>query len=344
MNGDCSRGVLRQSDVPGDTTVWADVLYDGPVPDVPPDELRRIRGGYVGADEAGAGLSEEEARETLGDWDAALARYGEYDEVVFWFEHDLFDQLILIRHLHWLSTIAPGATRFSLICVGEFPGIPGFAGLGELNPAQLATLFPSRQPITDDQIRLGTRAWNLFRAPEPEGLLAFASNGSTPALPFLAGALRRYFEDFPSSGNGLSRSEAQILRVAGDGDLSPARIFAATSEMEERIFMGDLTFWGIMQGLASAPHPLITIEPQQSADFARSELLRGTRLTQGRVRLTPTGEDVLANRADHIELNGIDKWMGGVYLRTERHWRWDGARLIRVNSKLQTPNSKSRAD
>ena len=43
-----------------------------------------------------------------------------------------------------------------------------------------------------------------------------------------------------------------------------------------------------------------------------------------RLRLTDTGARVLAGDADHVTLNGIDRWIGGVHLRG-RHvrWRWD---------------------
>jgi hypothetical protein len=334
MNGDSARGTLRLSGIAGDTTVWADVLHDGPVPDVPPEELRRLRGFHIASDAAGGEYTESGVVQTLENWDEALERFADYDEVVFWFEHDLFDQLILIRHLHWLSGIDPAHTKFTLICIGEFPGIPGFGGLGELTPPQLASLFPSRQPITAEQIELGRRAWNLFRAPQPEGLLALVGNPATAALPFLDGALRRHFEDFPSSSTGLSRSESQILRAAAEGRSAPVDIFLTTQGMEERIFMGDLTFWTMMQGLAAAAHPLLTIAPQHTP----------LPIKDGRVRLTPAGEAVLAGRADHVALNGIDKWMGGCHLTTDRHWRWDGGRLIHVNSKLQTSNSKSRSD
>ena len=28
--------------------------------------------------------------------------------------------------------------------------------------------------------------------------------------------------------------------------------------------------------------------------------------------------------ADHLRLNGIDRWLGGVHLHGDRVWRWDG--------------------
>ena len=46
---------------------------------------------------------------------------------------------------------------------------------------------------------------------------------------------------------------------------------------------------------------------------------RGTPL-----RLTDTGARVLAGDADHVTLNGIDRWIGGVHLHgPNARWRWD---------------------
>ena len=330
LNGDSTRGNLEGSGVPGAVTVWADVLHDGPVPDLPPDEFRAARARHLASY---AGEPADEILRELQRWDAALERFGEHDELVFWFEHDLFDQLILIRHLHWLSGIERGNTRFSLICIGEFAGMPNFAGLGELSPLQLASLFPQRGAISQHQIDLGRRAWNLFRAPDPTALSNWIGSDDMSQLPFLEGALRRHLDDFPSTVNGLSRSERQILGATAQGHRAPTDIFVATQQMEERVFMGDATFWTIVRRMASVPNPLVTIDV---ADISTMPI------EDGRVELAPAGQDILSGKGDHVALNGVDRWMGGAHLTTARHWRWDGARL-HVNSQPPTPY-QGRAD
>ena len=56
-----------------------------------------------------------------------------YDELVLWFEHDLFDQLNLIQVLEpSRGSRSAGRSRSALICIGSFPGRPRFKGLGEL--------------------------------------------------------------------------------------------------------------------------------------------------------------------------------------------------------------------
>ena len=45
---------------------------------------------------------------------------------------------------------------------------------------------------------------------------------------------------------------------------------------------------------------------------------------EGEVRITDAGRAVLEGRADWNELDGIDRWLGGVHLQgKEAAWRWD---------------------
>jgi hypothetical protein len=307
--------------VGGSFSVWADVLHDGPTPgNLSADAFRQVRSRHLASR---FGQSEDAVREQLTAWDAALDGFGSHDEVVFWFEQDLFDQLILIRHLHWLSTIQRGQTRFSLICIGAFPGIEDFVGLGQLSPEQLQTLMPQRRPITSAQVHAGRRAWDLFREPDPERLQGWLHDG-VPSLPFLAGALRRHFEDYPATRDGLARTERQMLLSIAEGQDTFGGMFRAGQVMEERVYMGDATFWAILKGLAIGAHPLVQLEARASA-MDRPQVP----LMDIRVSLTGAGSDVLDGRADHVELNGIDRWMGGVHLTPDQCWRSDGEALVR---------------
>jgi hypothetical protein len=307
-NGDSTRLGLERSGVPGEFHSWHDVLHSGPTPaGLARDEWRRTRAAHLASgDPAGV----EWILKDYERGDAALARWREFDEMVFWFEHDLYDQLILIHHLDWLSRIDDrGATRFSLVCRDTY--------LGPLPPEAFMPLFERRQPIADAQVRLGREAWAAFCAPDPMWLETIVG-GNTSPLPYLAGALQRHFEDYPSTRNGLSRSEAQILEAVDGGHTAPGELFAASTRREARVFMGDSTFWTIVEGLATCARPLLLLDVRPRPD----------RLPEGSVAITATGRDVRAGRVDHVALNGIDRWMGGVHLTTARHWRWNGSRLV----------------
>ena len=315
LNGDCTRIILEQTGLPGDTVVWADVLHDGPAPyGLSADEWRELRAGHPGQ---GDPRRRSEFLEGLRRADDQMGRYADYDEVVFWFEHDLFDQLLLIRHLDWISNHARDGSAFRLICIGEFPGRPAFAGLGELRPDELVTLFPRRQPITDAQIALGSKLWRAFGAPDPLPLARLALESDTSLLPYVAGALKRHLEDFPSDGDGLSRSERQILTVVGQGHRTAIDAFRASARLEERVFMGDLTFFGILERLTASRAPLLAHDGEWQKDAPPT----------GAFDVTDAGRRVLSGSADYVTLNGIDRWMGGVHLIDGRY-RWTGSTLV----------------
>jgi len=68
---------------------------------------------------------------------------------------------------------------------------------------------------------LAERAWDAFRSPNPrriEDLL----RSDTSALPFLAAALRRHLAEFPSTADGLSKTERRLLELAKDGPIDHA--------------------------------------------------------------------------------------------------------------------------
>ncbi|MGH7646154.1 MAG: DUF1835 domain-containing protein, partial [Gemmatimonadales bacterium] len=210
LNGDSTAGLLRRAGVHGTPAVWADVLHDGPVPpmEVGSESFRATRARFI-AEQGWA--SHDSALRTQAEWDRGVERFREFDEAVIWCEHDLFDQLLLARHLAWFADRELGATVLSLICIGEYPGRPAFKGLGELEPDQLAALLPTRRRVTGRQLELGRRAWREFTSSDPRAVERFLAADDTSSLPFLAGALRRHLEEFPSVRNGLSRTEQQVL-------------------------------------------------------------------------------------------------------------------------------------
>jgi len=317
-NGDSARVLMERSGVPGTVIAWPDVLHEGPTPLVSGEEWIQVRSRYrasAGYSEPGRSIAEvlREYRER----DGALEAYADHDEVVFWFEHDLFDQLLLIRHLWWLGARARGSTIFTLVCGRDY--------LGMLKPDQFPPLFEGRKPITGEQIHIGTDAWQAFCDEDPTGLLPFAAAEQRAAdhakyaeLPFLPPAIRRHLEEFPSTANGLARSEAQILQVLSEGIRTPDEAFLEASRREDPIFMGDLSFWTIAQRLAEGRRPLVAARVQP----------RAGRLPSGTLALTADGAAVLSGHADHVALNGVDRWLGGTHLTPARCWRWTGATLV----------------
>ena len=314
-NGSVAAEILRESGVPGRVSITADVLHEGPTPaGLPPERWRKVRARYLA--ESGYG-GYDECLTTLTEWDHALEEHRAEDELILWFEHDLFDQLLLIRTIDRLASRDLGLTRLSLICIGEHPEVTPFHGLGDLNPVQMAALLPARRTVTQEQIVLARHAWRAFCASEPIGI-EVAIRRDTSALPFLADALHRHLEEFPSLQGGLSRIERQALTILASvgGSLSFEGLFHSAQELEERRFLGDSSFLRRLQELSDDPRRLVRLERDPGAG------LRGLR-----VILTSTGQDVLEGRDDWVRIHGIERWLGGVHLHgRDAQWRWDPVR------------------
>jgi hypothetical protein len=303
------------TDVPGTglarrVVYWRDVLHEGPVPDVAPAELRRIRADYL-TGHYGAGRAETMRQFTERDQALEANRDGEY---VLWFEADLYDQLQIAEILARLADLGVPAGHVTLICIGEHPGIAGFGGLGELTAGQLRELTHTNAGarLTPAALELATRAWAAFRAPVPDGLAAIAA-ARLGELRFLGEAFDRLSREYPATRDGLSLTERRLLAAVADGAPDAGAAFARAWARETRPFMGDTTCFGRMDRMAQGAHPLLRLDPPG----------RPVERTTG-VHLTGDGARVLAGKADQIALNGIDRWIGGVHLHGHHvPWRWD---------------------
>ena len=104
---------------------------------------------------------------------------------------------------------------FSLVCGDDY--------LGLLSLSEFPPMFDARETITGAQIDLGSRAWEAFCAEDPRGLVPLASARSRGPAVTSPRAIRRHLEEFPSTVNGLARSERRSCSVLSEGDAHARR-------------------------------------------------------------------------------------------------------------------------
>jgi hypothetical protein len=300
-NGDSTEATLRQTGLVERIVVWRDVLHEGPVPDVDDARLRAVRAEFLARGDGAPSRAQVLRAFEQRDRAFAAGRGGDY---VLWFEADLYDQLQLAQIVARLAVLGVAPERVTLICIGEHLGIAHFGGLGQLGPEQLAELpATAAVTLTADALELGTKAWAALRADDPRGLAAIVAARS-PQLRFLPEAFDRLGREYPSTRDGLSLTERRLLAAVAEGATSPVEAFTRAAAREARPFLGDTWAFEALDRLARGDAPL---------------LAGGAPL-----RLTDAGERVLRGEADHVALNGVDRWVGGVHLLgREVRWRWD---------------------
>ena len=305
-NGSSVTHTLAEAGVQGLLSIWADPLYDGPVPGgLSDEELLEVRRRFH---EGPPGGPSDDPVNDLRRWRQIIQQHDAYDELVLWFEHDLFCQLNLIQVLSWIHHRIPPSKVVSLICIGSFPGRPDFKGLGELTPTELAPLLDTRQPVSESQYALAERAWKAFREATPEALDDFRRT-DTSALPYLAPALARFLQDYPWTVDGLSRTERRLLQLADVGHVTLEKAFPRMHDDESAYYVTDTSLDDLVETLSKTSPPLLA----RSADGAS---------------ITAAGRAVLRGDQDRVSLCGLEeRWLGGVQLRNDATlWRWDDAR------------------
>lgn len=302
-NGESVTSTFRQVRFPGTYLAWNDALHDGPVPQTATlNELSDIRAQAL----ASFGWSgPENPRASFAARDRTLQDFRKHQEVVLWFEHDLYDQLQLIQLLDWFEQQDLEGINLDLIQINSYPGVRPFYGLGQLSGPQLARLFPMRKKVTDAQRSIATEAWRAFRAEDPTDLAAI-SQQKFDEMPFLAAALVRFLEEYPGATDGLSRTERQVLQATAAGKRKRADIYMESRKQED-VPWGDLSVYLRLAWLTAGPNPALIESPKN--EFT----------------ITDAGRQLLEGKADWIKLQGgVDRWLGGVHLTgNQPKWRWD---------------------
>jgi hypothetical protein len=298
---------------------WDDVLHEGPVPaGLGPAALRERRADFL----AGSGAdSYTEILKGLEQRDRALEEAlvdPRCDEIVLWFEHDLYDQLHLIQILDRVPVDGPPSQgRFGEASGPRISLVQSTTYLGHQPASEYPALFEGRRVVTSAERIAARDAWGAFRSTDPRATLDLMPR--ITVLPHLGPALKRHLEQFPSLRNGLSRTEQATLDVVASGVTRLGDVFVATQDREEAFFMGDAGFIFHIGSLIRSHRPLLkTVEPL--APFSPYDLAS----LDLNVALTTLGGSVLSGESDRVALCGIDRWLGGVYLSGNGPvWRWD---------------------
>lgn len=310
-NGDSAGELLRATVMGAEVLPWRDVLHEGPVPFTDTIEaLSEVRADYLADRGWGAHM---EIAEALMARDRGLGISEEFDRVTLWFEHDLYDQLQLLQILDWFADHPRDDDSLILVQADDY--------LGRQSADTLMRIGEHATPVTEAQFDLARRAWRAFRQSTPE-LWASLLEEDLSAMHHLRAAVLRSLEELPDARSGLTRSQRQILRAIRSGVTRARELFGACQAQEQASFMGDWSFWALLDELAAGPSP--AIDGLDAGPF-RPELDEEGRLLylDSELRLTVIGNEMLAGKEDRADHAEIDLWLGGTHVTNKTLWRWD---------------------
>ena len=306
-NGDIAASLARRAGVPGRHVPFRESLVGGPVqPNLPLHEWVESRAAFL-SEQYGEHLLR--VRNDLLEQEKVIDHAHEEEEVVLWFEHDLF----CLVHLLYLFSRLSKVRRLSLIWCPQ--------PLGTQSEEDLFNLFQSRAAVTPAMNSAAKLAWSAFTSPDPTSLNLFLDS-NVAEFPFLRDGLLLHASRFPSTRNGLGEVERRAVEGIDAGAVDFVSLFTRFDQSPPRFGFGDGEFLRHLKHLASAAVPVITIIGEEKANPPKALFA-----------LTPAGRNMMEATVDFVEINNPNFWLGGAHLTRERMWRWDAVQRQIVPSQ-----------
>ncbi|HEX2061972.1 MAG TPA: hypothetical protein VHK90_14620 [Thermoanaerobaculia bacterium] len=292
-NGDVMYVAATRAAVPGEHLVYRESLVTGPV--TPGEQWLETRARTIAE---AHDMDLLRVRTEMLEQEQALDRARSQDEIVLWFEHDLY----CLVHLIYLLQRFAGAPVSLVWCPKP---------LSENDDRELHLLFDSRAAVTPAMTNIAREAWRAYTSSDPTALNAWLER-DTPDFPFLRDGLALHASRFPWTTNGLGAIEQRVLGHIALGFTDFASIFDHINAEVPRFGFGDTEVFRHLRAMAARPVPLITLTGE---------------LPKAICTITPAGENVLRGNVDDLTINDPDVWLGGAHLTKEHVWRFDGMRL-----------------
>lgn len=284
-NGDSFTERLQKLNLHGDIITWREMLCEGKtLTNVGSETFWKTRFEFLNKNYK---VSKSWFIEkTLKEY-RSLCNHKQQDQIVLWFEYDLFCQVNMLAVISWLLTNRKYA-EISLVCSGNEDGTDKRYSLNELSDEQLHTLYKNKKILSQDDTEYADYVWQLYCSNNPirlENLTDF----NDYQFDYLGDAVQTHLKRFPSIANGLNEMENNMLRLAVEAKPTSKREFLGTIlKTQNNLGFGDTQYNRAIDRLK----PLFTsLNP---------------------VRLTKKGKEILEGKTSYYScIQDNDVYLGG---------------------------------
>lgn len=208
-NGSVLTNYLETLDFSGDFITWEEMLCEGPTEiDLISDFALQKRCAF---------FSETYNIEfDIAKFKAGIDKLNQanhYDEIVLWFEYDLFCHLNMAAVIT-LITQKKISKPLSLVCSGRVKGKKNLCGLAELSSKELKKHYDKRITLTEEDIDYATTIWQIYCGRDHNLLKPYIVKSSS--FKYMSNCLKAHLERFPDSVDGLNILERNILEIVRD--------------------------------------------------------------------------------------------------------------------------------
>ena len=202
-NGDTTTKHLHSSKIKGEIITWREMLCEGKTTkEVGSEDFWKTRFEFL---KTAHKVSKKNFIDyTLKEY-RNLCQQKQQDEIVLWFDNDLFCQVNMLAIISWLKRYRKGR-KITLVKTDTLKKQEAFNIIN--------TAFKQRTILSKDDIEYADYIWQLYCSDSPLRLETAYNFSSNSPFTHLEEAIKAHLLRFPSITNGLNNIENTILTTA----------------------------------------------------------------------------------------------------------------------------------
>lgn len=213
VNGDSLAEQMQELNLPGELIVWRELLCEGPTQKEINASFFKLRKKFLLKT---YNISAENYEERFVSEIKRLKALKNYDNVVLWFEFDLFCHLNMLAAISLISDKHPDIP-ISLVCSKKLQGEKEHQPISQLNSKELENHYKNRIQLNTEDIEVAILVWELYCGDNPMKLKPQIKINTN--FEYLSSCVRAHIERFPNSVTGINSLEKNVLRLIENQDI-----------------------------------------------------------------------------------------------------------------------------
>ncbi len=209
-NGDSFTQKLKTLKLKGDIITWREMLCEGKTEtNVGSESFWKTRFDFLHKNYK---VSKSWfVEKTLKEY-RSLCNHKQQDQIILWFEYDLFCQINMLAVLSWLKKHRRYA-EIHLVCIGDEDETNRLYRLNDLSDEQLLNSYENKVKLSQNDVEYADYVWQLYCSDNPirlENLIDFDNY----QFDYLSDAVKVHLRRFPTIKNGLNELENRVLEFS----------------------------------------------------------------------------------------------------------------------------------
>lgn len=211
LNGDSTSYGIKKGNIKGDVIVWREMLADGFIDkDIGSDVFWKKRYTFF---ENELGISKLDYYDKCIKELVKIEDLSNYNEVVLWFEFDLFCQVNLMALCTYLLKYYRKEISYFLVCVGKEKDRENLQTLADFSPKRYQYLYNDKIRLSRNDLLFAKESWEVYANNNEKELGQYNFNKNVK-FKYLQLAIDQHLKRFPGKGE-LNQIEYKILELIG---------------------------------------------------------------------------------------------------------------------------------